>query len=123
MGQDSEDAIAEGWIALQHAEQRSRSHADNFWSHTELDDLLDNDPDKGWHVIQLIQAKDSSEKILSNLAAGPIEDLLVRHGVRFIQRIEDRAKADAQFRQVLSMVWQNSIDDAVWKKLCAARGR
>jgi len=42
------------------------------------------------------------------LAAGPLEVLIEYHGPNFIDRIEERAKSDAAFREVLWGVWPSS---------------
>ena len=68
-------------------------------------------------------AEDSSQFILSNLAAGPLEDLLVRHGAAFIERAEHCSVEDPKFRAMLGMVWRNEISEAVWLRIQKATGR
>ncbi len=55
--------------------------------------------------------------LLSNLAAGPLEDYLVVHGESEIARLESLAKHDVSFRQLLAQTWKNSMSDEVWERV------
>jgi hypothetical protein len=52
-------------------------------------DLIRNDPEMAWRIMKIMWKLDSSEKILANIAAGPLEDLLKYHGEKFINRVEE----------------------------------
>jgi hypothetical protein len=65
---------------------------------------------------------DGSDSILGNLAAGPLEDLLVDHGPEFIDRVEILARQDRQFRRLLGAVWQNAMSDDLWNRVKAVAG-
>ena len=58
-----------------------------------------------------------SDFLLSNLAAGPLEDLLVEFDDQFIDRIEKCASQSPRFRFMLSMVWKNDISEPVWERV------
>lgn len=111
--------IAETWITLYYLPEDSQERQENFWAFSRLDDLCNDDPESCWEVIHLIRQLDGSEKILANLAAGPLEDLLVRHGNDFIDRIESLAEKDPQFKKLLGAVWQQDMPDAIWKRVKA----
>ncbi|MGE3282468.1 MAG: DUF6869 domain-containing protein [Alphaproteobacteria bacterium] len=113
--------IAEAWIRLYRLPEDSAEREDSFWSHERLRDLVDEEPEAAWDVIQAIR-REGSDAVLSNLAAGPFEDLLVAHGDRFIDRIEDLAERDAQFRKLLGAIWRNSIPAELWKRIKAVAG-
>jgi hypothetical protein len=117
MAEESDAELAKAWIALQYSEQQSEAHASNFWAHTRLDDLVRSDPERSWIVIKAIQAEDNTDFILSNLAAGPLEDLLVRWGDHFAPRFEALAKNDTRFRFLLGLVWKNEISESVWARI------
>jgi hypothetical protein len=89
----------------------------HFEAHIALDDLLRTDPERCWLVILRIFEEDQSDWLLSNLAAGPLEDLLVRHGERFIERVETLARQEPRFRFLTQMVWRNAISAPVWARL------
>lgn len=111
------DKLADSWIRMHHAVEESEDYKKNFWAYSELCDLCDDEPDDCFEVIELIRAKDGSDIIQSNLAAGPLEDLLSQHGEMFIDKIEQLAKNDIQFKKILGAVWQNSISDSVWSRI------
>jgi len=73
-----------------------------------------------WKLILRILNSTDHELTLENLAAEPLEDLLARHGHKFIDLIEVRAEADLRFRWLLAGVWKNSIPDDVWERLLAS---
>jgi hypothetical protein len=116
---DKSDQIAETWITLYYLPEESEEREKNFWAYERLDDLCRDDPEAAWSVIEKILRRDSSDLILSNLGAGPLEDLLVAHGARFIDRIEERAAKDEKFRKLLGMVWRNEIPEDVWQRIKA----
>ncbi len=59
---------------------------------------------------------------MNSLAAGPLEDLLVRHGADFIDKVELEAQRSIFFRSLLGGVWKNAIQVDVWKRVQAAAG-
>ncbi|MBZ5532403.1 MAG: hypothetical protein LAO20_13310 [Acidobacteriia bacterium] len=94
-----------------------------FWSYMEVDELCGEDPDRALHLITNILASTQNEYVLANLAAGPLETLLTRHGKKLIGKVEYLAKADPRFQHLLQNVWQNRIDDQTWGRvLRAAKG-
>jgi len=114
--------LVNAWIAKYHADENTAEYNNNFWAFSSLSDMCDTEPDLCWELIEEIRKKDGSDIILANLAAGPLEDLLVNHGERFINLIEKQAKKDVQFRKLLGAVWQNDIDDKIWKRIKRVAG-
>jgi Family of unknown function (DUF6869) len=90
-----------------------------FWAFERLSDLVRDDPEDAWKVIEMIRRLDGADRVLANLGAGPLENLLVAHGDEFIDRIECLAKSDEQFRKLLGIVWQNKMSDAIWMRVKA----
>jgi hypothetical protein len=84
--------------------------------------LTRNDPEMAWSIMKIMWKLDSSEKILANIAARPLEDILVYHGVKVIDRIEKTARNDLIFKKMLGIVWQNAILDDVWNCVKAVAG-
>ena len=118
---DEMGKIAETWIELYRFPEDSSEYDGRFWSHERLWELIRDDPETAWNIIQIIR-RDGSDLTLSNLAAGPLEDLLVTHGDQFIDRVEALAKHDAQFRKLLGATWQNSIPGTLWGRIKAVVG-
>jgi hypothetical protein len=82
------------WIA------NAESH--DAWE--DLDEMVRNDPEQAWHWIRdMVDVAPS--RLLGMIAAGPLEDLLHRHGKSFIGRVKKAAAADSQFQHCLSGVW------------------
>jgi hypothetical protein len=110
------DALVAAWIA------HHRSQRDEFWAFELLTNLTSRDPEAAWHIILEILRRDQSDRVCENLAAGPLEDLLVKHGPEFIAKVEARAAEDVAFRQLLGGVWRNVMQEEVWRRLEAVRG-
>ena len=81
-------------------------------------------PEEQWaFILELIAAAPDDERVLSRIAAGPVEGLLGRFGDLAVPWIEARAASDQRFRRVLRGVWQHTMSDEVWARVCAARDR
>ena len=111
--------LAKAWIAVHRATEDSPQYQGNFWAYNVMCDLCIEDPGAALTVVEEILRRDESNEIISNVAAGPLEDLLVRHGEQLISRIEVLAKGDERFRKMLGAVWKNDIPDHVWKRVRA----
>lgn len=118
--------IAENWV--EHTRNFAKEGAASDSSAYELDDLCQSDPSSALEVILIItrsysleqicnENKTDASHILSNLAAGPLEDLLVYHGKSIIYQIETEARLDQRFIWLLENVWENRIDKEVWRKI------
>ena len=116
---NEQDDIAHAWIRLYHLPEESEERKRDFWAFVCLSELCRKDPEAAWRVIEDILQRDTSDAILSNLGAGPLEDLLVAHGGQFIDRIEQRAEKDTTFRKLIGVVWKNAMSEDVWKRLKA----
>jgi hypothetical protein len=112
--------LAEAWIALQNASKTDRETL--FWAFQQLDGLVDDDPNAAWRVIDLIWRNDDSDLMLARVAAGPLEDLLVRHGPQFIDRVTEQARREPVFRKMLGGVWRDAIAEPVWLRLKEVAG-
>jgi hypothetical protein len=93
-----------------------------FWAVETLYHIVENDPENAWKVIRIMTKAGSTDFLLACIAAGPLEDLLKRHGKRFIDRIEQEAASDPVFKKILGAVWQNAIPDDVWNRVKAVAG-
>jgi hypothetical protein len=51
------------------------------------------------------------------LSAGPLEALLRRHGPRIINRVERRARRDANFTRLLGHVWKDTLSSQIWTRV------
>jgi uncharacterized protein DUF6869 len=114
---------ADAWIRMTKAGSGSQVYEDNFWAFEALYDLVSEDPEAAWPMILQILRLDHSPSVMENLSAGPLEDLLAKHGPAFIDRVEAEAARDPIFAKLLGGVWQNRMTDEVWARVQAARDR
>jgi hypothetical protein len=133
--QYSDEQIADAWVKryakdrplillLDSADKRvegdQRNEAETFWAFEELSRLVKDDPTRAWAVIlRVLESAQQNQEVLDNLAAGPLESLLVYHGIGIIEWVEAQAKSDLRFKELLLGVWGNAINEAVWARLQA----
>jgi hypothetical protein len=84
---------------------------------SDADHLLKGNLESGWTMILELVKRSSSDLVLSYIAAGPLEDLIVAHPALLIDRIEEMARKDSRFRQCLAGVWKSTIPDDVWERI------
>ena len=80
-----------------------------------------------WGVIKAMvaQSEDDADKewALAMIGAGPMEELLGKHGPDFIDAVELEARRWPAFRQMLTNVWPSKINEPVWQRVLVASGR
>lgn len=116
-------ALAKGWIAYWHDPKNEETWESWNRSSERLSDFVENDPEEAWRVILAINALDRSNKIQEVLSAGPIEDLLSKHGESMIAAVEFQARRDPTFAKLLGGVWKNRMSDEIWARLQAVWDR
>jgi hypothetical protein len=115
-----ENELSEGWIK-EHLPPNNDDDPNNpikemkYWQI--LEDLVIDNPIKAWNCILNIVNMCDNDIVIANLSAGPLEDLISRHGADFIDLIEKEAKINERFRLTLGGVWKNAADDAVWLRI------
>lgn len=110
-------AWIERYLIVERDGDESEAAKSLFWSFEQLDRLVRHDADNAWQVILAILNDTDNDFVLSNLAAGPLEDLLAKHGYDVIARVEEEANVNSRFRELLTGVWKNQISDEVWEKV------
>jgi uncharacterized protein DUF6869 len=81
------------------------SHRDeDRWAWSDVDNLVRRDADRGWEITRILVNKSTSDEALAFVAAGPLEDLLKKHGLDVIDRIENECKENDRLRMALSGV-------------------
>jgi hypothetical protein len=117
MNHSEAQEIARHWIKLCHLPSNAPERDSSFWAYSRLSEATDNDPESAWQIIGLIYELEPSDIILANVAAGPLEDLLTKHGRSFIDRIESLAVQNPVFRRLLGAVWKNQIAEDIWVRI------
>lgn len=123
MDTNTAERIADNWIALQYTNENSDQYLPLIRESRKLDELSHETPLATIEVLACILAKNSSDHILANLGAGPLEDLLVVNGASVIEEIEKWASSDQLFRRALSMTWRRQIAEEIWQRVEAAANR
>ena len=114
--------IVEAWIVAEEAEQGSPVHESNQWAISRVNDWsFEREGENLWQFITTAYKRDLSDKVVSSLAAGPLEDLLAKQGPEFIERVEELARKDPRFNNLLGGVWRNTMSDEIWQRVQAAR--
>jgi hypothetical protein len=84
-------------------------------------DAVHDAPEVAWAAILQILDRELTEEQISILAAGPLGDLLAKHGSKFIERIECEAKKNPHFNYLLGGVRKSEIANDVWERVQNAR--
>jgi hypothetical protein len=122
LSSDELNQLADAWIRYWYAPEGSTVR-NELSGATDLYELEYYNPEDLWKLILLIHGRDQSNRIQEVLSAGPVEDLLVKHGDSFIDRIETQARLDPQFAKLVGGVWKNRMSDANWNRLHAVSDR
>lgn len=115
--------LVRDWIALQYTEEGSTEHDRLFRAHEVVWDLTEDEPDDAWAFILTVLDADSSTTIKENLSAGPLEDLLAKHGLKVIERVEAEARSNPKFASLLGGVWKRDMPDDIWARVQAVWDR
>ncbi len=95
--------LVDRWIRCHQGGTSRQSPLCEAWE--AVDNLVHADWDAGWSlVLQLIDAAPDS-RVLAAVAAGPLEDLLVRMPTEYIERVVLQARRDPKLRRCLTGVW------------------
>ncbi|TVQ84867.1 MAG: hypothetical protein EA357_01910 [Micavibrio sp.] len=110
------EKLVSAWIKMSSAEDESSEYEKNFWAAERMFKLVENNPEEAWIVLNAIRQATDDDNVLAHLAAGHLEDFINEHGEKFIDRFEELAKNDENFRRLLGGVWQR---DKMSDNLCA----
>lgn len=108
--------LVRAWINYHEHPNRQ---GDLFWAWETVSDTVAQCPEEGWRLILELIQNAPDKLILANIAAGPLEDLIVQHGPIFIDRIEDLARKDPRFRIAVTGVWcEGDIPVDIHARIC-----
>jgi hypothetical protein len=114
--------LVEAWIRrYAHSElsNKAQIEKDTWWAYEAVDKLSRSEPQEAFELITSILSSTNDEVVLENLAAGPLETLLVWHGQEIIGSIKNYAAKDLRFKWLLAGVWPNNINPLIWQQLIA----
>jgi hypothetical protein len=114
------DELLKAYLAYQKALQQDVEDHSRFWAVEAMWDLVEWEPDGAWTFLLEMIERAEGEHALASIAAGPLENFLVTHGERFIERVEAEAARNPKFRRTLVGVWgENRMSDALNRRLTA----
>jgi hypothetical protein len=99
--------LAEAYLRNHKARTQEPRSFDDFWAFSEVCDIVRHDPEGGWQVTSILLEMAMTDEVLAYVAAGPLEDLLKKHGSVMIDRIESLARKNDRLQLALSGLWIN----------------
>lgn len=114
--------LASSWIFAQKRGVDNTGYAEHSWAVDEVINFAADEPDNLWEIILEILEIDDSEEIIKAVGAGPLEDLMVYHGERFIDVIEKQAAKSIAFKTAMQNVWLDSDDSKMHTKFYEIAG-
>lgn len=109
--------LAESWVRLQTTEATATYRDELLRAADEIWELGHQAPMSCLDVIRRIASSTDDEFILSNLGAGPLEDLMVAHGTEVIDEVERLTSINNSFRMAVTCIWRQDMSDALWTRL------
>ena len=100
-----------------------RDNSATEWAIDKVFDITYEEPMALWDLILDILHRDPPNEVIEVLAAGPLEDYLVKCGSNVIEKVELQAAKDPKFRNLLGGVWKNTMTDDVWVRVQACWDR
>lgn len=105
-------------IVAGYFENRKTQSDDTFWAWEAVNELC-NDLAGGSDItLRLIESADD-ELYLYYVAAGPLEDLIKRHGAKAVALLEKAADGSSRVREALTGVWPSPAHEgfAEWERV------
>ena len=115
--------LVSSWLLLQRTPEAGLPREDLTWVVEKVWDLCDDAPNEAFEFILAVLYQDASSTTMAILSAGPLEALLRRHGPRIINRVERRARRDANFTRLLGHVWKDTLSSQIWTRVQSVRER
>jgi hypothetical protein len=112
--------LVAGWIEFQDlSNEDGEGAADEkfFWAFKAADNLCKLEPDLAVDFILALLEENLSPETERMVATGPLEDLLMEHSVRVIDRLEAEAAQNEKLRHALGGIWKYDMPDEVWNRI------
>lgn len=119
----TKNKLAAAWIELQSLPQDSHDAEQRMWAAEELNLLALRSPNKCWDSILEIISLSDDEWVLTNLGAGPIENMLALNPEIAIALIEKEFPENKKLQDTVENIWKNIIPNNVWERLLALKNK
>ena len=123
MEKEKFDKWVAAYIMYEADPNNERDNHPLFWAAEKFMEIihLDEAPEEYFEAILEVVQRNPGQEVIAQLAAGAMEDLIHHHGPQYIDRIENEARKNPQFRHLLGGVWESSTPD-IWARIERARG-
>lgn len=109
--------VAKAWVEMWDIDIDAPERKQYEWVDDYEYEVVYEKPDQALDLVLEILKQPISNKTKEVLAAGPLEQVLAVHGSKIIQRVEQLAKTNQKFANLLGGVWQNDMSEEVWKRI------
>jgi hypothetical protein len=92
-------------LAATYLRHYSLRRQQDWWAWEEVDSLVRLSPSEAWEVTRILVNTAPSDEAIAYVAAGPLEDLLKKHGPLIIDCIENECQRNERLQLALSGVW------------------
>lgn len=115
--------LAKSWISAQRIGADHIGYDKFSWAVDELINMVGDNHEELWLIILEILNLDDSEEIIKAVGAGPLEDLMIYHGEKYIEKVEAEFYTSTVFEKAVRSVWldKDDLPDAVYKRFCDIR--
>jgi len=110
----------EAYIDIYSGKDEFDEHHPHYWAIEKFVDQEADFPAVNWAAILTILSATPPERVLANLASGPLEELIELHGEEYIERIEAECRTNPEFRRLLHGVWETTNSE-IWARVVKAR--
>jgi hypothetical protein len=101
--------IAQSWLTVQR----------HWWAYDAVRELCESSPHEALTLILVLVELAETPRLLEDIGAGPLEDLLDKHAAIVIDEIESQVSNNAALRIALSHVWLREGTSEVGRRLVA----
>lgn len=106
------------WLQAQNVNIQSQEYDEVGWAVDELFNLAYEKPEELLSVITNILEIDSSQRVLGAIGAGALEDLIVHHGDRCIDKVVELSLLNKKFKAAINFTYidKNDVSSDVYEK-------
>jgi hypothetical protein len=103
MNEEKRLRLASAWLRAEHHQGSS----DDQWAIMELGDLVANDPNEAWEVLQALVEHAATEWQLTMIGSAPLEDLLRDYDDTYLNLLEGVLTNRDRWASALQHVWMD----------------
>lgn len=116
--QEKRRKLIDGYINLYKPSLPKKERDSYFWAWELLDQIVIDFPEEALKIVfEMSEVENIEPVVVSCIAAGPMENLLVLHGDKVIDDTVVLARRNPPFKLLLKCVWKNSMDNNTWERL------